>query len=136
VGEWVNPTVFLNPLQVVLQALATVTFVATIAEGFSGTIAWAVDGIAGGNSTVGTISGSGVYVAPAGAGLHVVTATATVGDFTPFANAAINVITSAQAAPVTVQTTAPTGTAAIGTLVFDSTTAVLYIYTSTGWVVA
>jgi hypothetical protein len=36
---------------------------------------WGVDGVAGGNSTVGTISGSGLYTPPATAGNHTVTAT-------------------------------------------------------------
>src|SRR5690349_1396574 len=36
---------------------------------------WGVDGLAGGNSTVGTISGSGLYTPPATAGNHTVTAT-------------------------------------------------------------
>ncbi len=36
---------------------------------------WTVDGVAGGNSTVGTISSSGLYTPPASAGTHTVTAT-------------------------------------------------------------
>jgi hypothetical protein len=39
------------------------------------TLTWAVDGVAGGNSTVGTISSGGLYTAPASAGTHSVTAT-------------------------------------------------------------
>jgi hypothetical protein len=35
---------------------------------------WSVDGIAGGNSTVGTVSASGLYTPPASAGTHTVTA--------------------------------------------------------------
>jgi len=36
---------------------------------------WSVDGVAGGNATVGTISASGLYTPPATAGTHAVTAT-------------------------------------------------------------
>jgi hypothetical protein len=38
---------------------------------------WAVDGIAGGNSTVGTISSAGLYTPPAVGGVHQITATST-----------------------------------------------------------
>jgi len=38
-------------------------------------VTWGVDGIAGGNATVGTISTSGLYTPPAAAGIHSVTAT-------------------------------------------------------------
>ena len=38
-------------------------------------VTWSVDGIAGGNSTVGTIDASGLYTAPATAGEHTITAT-------------------------------------------------------------
>jgi hypothetical protein len=39
------------------------------------TVNWSVDGVAGGNSSVGTISAAGLYVPPATAGVHSVTAT-------------------------------------------------------------
>ena len=39
------------------------------------TLNWSVDGVAGGNSTVGTISSSGLYTPPSSAGTHTVTAT-------------------------------------------------------------
>jgi hypothetical protein len=38
-------------------------------------VTWSVDGITGGNATVGTISASGLYTPPANAGTHTVTAT-------------------------------------------------------------
>ena len=40
-------------------------------------VTWAVDGVVGGNSSVGTISPSGLYSPPSTAGTHVVTATST-----------------------------------------------------------
>ena len=39
-----------------------------------GGVTWSVDNIAGGNSTVGTISSSGLYTPPASAGVHTITA--------------------------------------------------------------
>jgi hypothetical protein len=39
-----------------------------------GGVTWGVDGVAGGNATVGTISSSGLYTPPATAGTHTVTA--------------------------------------------------------------
>lgn len=126
-----DPAIFINPLQVALQALEAVTFVATISNG-TGTLAWSVDGIVGGNATIGTVDSSGNYVAGSQAGKHVVSATAAVGDFNPFANAAVNIITSAPA--VTVVTTAPTAASYIGAVVFNSATGVAYTYTSAGWI--
>ena len=38
-------------------------------------VAWSVDGVAGGNASVGTITTTGLYTAPARAGVHVVKAT-------------------------------------------------------------
>src|SRR5262249_21934713 len=41
----------------------------------SGSATWSVDGVAGGNSTVGTITTSGLYTPPSTVGSHTVTAT-------------------------------------------------------------
>ena len=128
------PNIAINPLQVVLQPLASQTFVATTSGGTPGTITWSVDGIAGGNATVGTIDSSGNYVAPAAAGKHSISAGALVGDTNVLAQAAVNVIASATS--ITVQTTVPSAVSYIGALVFDSTSGVLYVYTAGGWVTA
>ena len=56
---------------------ATLTFTRTqqfVAQGGSAT--WSVDGVAGGNSTSGTITAAGLYSPPSAAGTHVVTGTA------------------------------------------------------------
>ena len=58
----------------------------TTAPGGS-TVSWSVDTVAGGNSTVGTVSASGLYTAPATAGTHTLTAT----YLTYSANAAVAV---------------------------------------------
>jgi hypothetical protein len=51
---------------------------------------WSVDGIGGGSSTVGTVSGSGVYTAPPTAGTHTVTAATTDGALSVNATAYVS----------------------------------------------
>ena len=82
-------TIAINPTQVVMVGLASQTFVTTL-SGIAGSVVWDVDGIVGGNSTVGTIV-AGVYTAPGSTGKHVVTATVTSGPTTVFASASVNV---------------------------------------------
>jgi len=53
-------------------------------------LTWAVDSVTGGNSTVGTISTTGLYTLPASAGTHIVTA-ASVADSTKDASATFGV---------------------------------------------
>ncbi len=51
------------------------TFTATVTGTANTAVTWSVDGVAGGNTTVGTISTGGVYSPPSTAGTHTVTAT-------------------------------------------------------------
>jgi hypothetical protein len=71
-------TVFLFTLSypsLVIAPSAQETFTATI-QGLSNTsVTWSVDGIAGGNSTTGTITSNGLYSAPFALGAHSITAT-------------------------------------------------------------
>lgn len=62
----VNPTITLVPASVAVGAGQTAQFTPTTTLS-SSQLVWQVDGITGGNSTVGTISTSGLYTAPAGA---------------------------------------------------------------------
>ena len=71
----------------VITATQTTPFTATGPDSEGAT--WSVDGIAGGNSSVGTITTGGVYTPPSSAGKH--TVTATVGSAT--ANATVYVTT-------------------------------------------
>jgi hypothetical protein len=68
------PTISLNQTSVNLAAGASTQFTATVQNISSTTVAWSVDGVAGGNATVGLITSSGVYTAPSAAGSHTVTA--------------------------------------------------------------
>lgn len=60
VGYSVNVT----PASATLPGLTTQQFAATANDGSRPTLNWSVNGIAGGNSTLGTISATGLYTAP------------------------------------------------------------------------
>lgn len=76
-GTAASTTVSVSPLQSSLTPGQTLQFTASISGVVSSNVTWAIDGIAGGNSTVGTISSSGLYTAPSAAGTHTATATST-----------------------------------------------------------
>jgi hypothetical protein len=76
-GQLPSTTVAISPRQFELTPKQTEQFQATIGGVSSTSVTWSVDGIAGGNSTVGTISTSGVYTPPSVVGSHTVTATST-----------------------------------------------------------
>lgn len=57
-------TVAVSPSSASVQTGATRQFTATV-TGATDPVAWSVNGVAGGNATVGTISASGLYTAPA-----------------------------------------------------------------------
>jgi serine protease len=57
--------VTVSPAVTSLQAGASVAFSASVSNTQDTTVTWQVDGIAGGNTTVGTISAAGFYTAPA-----------------------------------------------------------------------
>jgi hypothetical protein len=69
---------------------ATQQFTATIANNANPNVTWSVDGIAGGNVTVGTISAAGLYTAPSAAGAHIIAATS-VAVLTASGSAAVTV---------------------------------------------
>jgi hypothetical protein len=82
--------VSLNQASVTLGVGTTTQFSATVQNTTNTSVTWSVDTVAGGNSTVGTISSSGLYTAPSQVGNHTVTATS-VADTTKSANAAVTV---------------------------------------------
>jgi hypothetical protein len=61
---------------------------------------WSVDGVAGGNASVGTISASGMYTAPNALGMHTIAAT-TAADSAASASSAVTVINISQTAVLT-----------------------------------
>jgi hypothetical protein len=76
-GAKPSSTVSISPVQASVTPGQTAQFQASISGVTSSKVTWAVDGIAGGNSTIGTISSAGLYTAPIAAGAHSVTATST-----------------------------------------------------------
>ena len=90
----VNPTgmvsVTITPKSANLSVGATQPFTASVSGSSNTAVTWSVDGINGGNSSSGTISTSGVYVAPSSSGEHTVAATS-VADPTKSAKAAVTV---------------------------------------------
>jgi hypothetical protein len=81
----------MSPVRASIVAVTQmVQFKATVTGDPSNSVTWSVDGAAGGNAAVGTISSGGLYTPPAGAGAHTVQATSTV-DTTKSAAATIAV---------------------------------------------
>jgi hypothetical protein len=66
---------------------ATVQFSVVVAGTTNQAVTWSVDGIAGGNAGVGTISPTGLYTAPGAAGAHSITATSSVNPTLPVTSA-------------------------------------------------
>jgi hypothetical protein len=86
-----TPTlVSVAPPSTTLPAGATQQFTATVTGNANPNVTWKVDGIVGGNLTVGTISSTGLYAAPNSAGTHTITATS-VGDPTASGSAAVSI---------------------------------------------
>ncbi|MGO8787919.1 MAG: hypothetical protein ACLQVL_11145, partial [Terriglobia bacterium] len=63
-GPAVSPSVTVSPLDPLATAGSTVQFTATVTGTTNTAVTWSVNGVAGGNSTVGSISSSGSYAAP------------------------------------------------------------------------
>ncbi len=80
----VSSTITITPSTATLLISTTQQFTATVQGITNPTITWSVDGVSGGSATVGTISSSGLYTAPAQVGNHIVTAS----DGTGSANSA------------------------------------------------
>jgi hypothetical protein len=57
-------TIAVSPTSASVKVRGTLQFTATVSNTSNTTVTWKVNGIAGGNATVGTISSSGLYVGP------------------------------------------------------------------------
>ena len=82
--------VAISPASASLPPGGSQQFQATVTGTTNSAVSWSVDGVAGGNATVGTISATGLYIAPAAAGSHTITA-ASVADASKSASAAVTV---------------------------------------------
>src|ERR1700680_4179480 len=72
-----TPTIAVNisPMRAAVVAVTqTAKFTATVTGDPTNSVTWSVDGVAGGNTAVGTIT-AGTYTPPASAGTHTVQAT-------------------------------------------------------------
>ena len=67
-------TVAVHPARAPLTLTQPQQFRATVVNTTNQSVTWAVDGVAGGNSTVGTITTGGLYHPPTSAGKHTITA--------------------------------------------------------------
>jgi hypothetical protein len=86
-----TPTlVTVSPLSVSIAQGAQQQFAATVTFNANPNVTWTVDGIAGGNVTVGTIDSTGLYTSPNATGTHTITATS-VGDPTASGDATVSV---------------------------------------------
>ena len=65
VNEIPLPVVTVSPVSASVQAGSPLQFQVTVASSTSTVITWAVNDIQGGNSTVGTVTSAGLYIAPA-----------------------------------------------------------------------
>jgi len=91
-------TVALSPGATTLAPGASLAFSATVANAASTAITWTVDDLAGGNATVGTLTGTGAsvtYTAPQAAGSHTVKATSQ-ADPTKSASSVVTIQAPAQ----------------------------------------
>jgi hypothetical protein len=73
-GTTASSTVTISPRVTAVTPTQTMQFTAG-GSGSSGGVTWSVDGVAGGNTSVGTISLNGLYTPPPTAGVHSITAT-------------------------------------------------------------
>jgi hypothetical protein len=68
-------SVSISPPSATVAAKATQQFTGTVSPTPNLGVAWSVDSVAGGNASVGTIDGNGLYTAPTTSGAHTITAT-------------------------------------------------------------
>lgn len=93
VGSSNGVAVTVSPTSTSVATGGTATFSATVTGSQNTSVNWLVDNVAGGNTSTGTISASGLYTAPSAAGTHTVTAQS-VADTSQIASAAVTVTAS------------------------------------------
>jgi hypothetical protein len=72
-----NIVITVSPRRAALTTGQTQQFSAALTNTTSTSVTWGVDGISGGDTTVGTISSGGAYTPPSAAGTHTISATST-----------------------------------------------------------
>ncbi|HZU43767.1 MAG TPA: hypothetical protein VE994_13905 [Terriglobales bacterium] len=92
--------VTISPTTASLACSSSQQFTATVTGGSNAAVTWTVDSILGGNSTVGTVSPTGLYKAPASSGTHRVAAVS-VTDASKSATSVVTVTCSSVSVSVT-----------------------------------
>lgn len=95
-----------SPATVNLTVAATQAFLATVTNAASSAITWSVDGVPGGNASLGPINSSGLYTAGTTVGAHTITATA-VADGTTNSTATATVFAAPTAPSLTPSSVSP-----------------------------
>jgi hypothetical protein len=88
------------PATASISTIQTQQFTATVVNSTNLAVTWKVDGVQGGNATVGTISAAGLYTPSAAAATHSITATS-VADPTKSGSASVTVTLAALGVTVT-----------------------------------
>jgi hypothetical protein len=101
-GTAAPPVVNVTPASLSIAQGSSQSLSAQVIGNANQSVTWSVDGIAGGNGTIGTIDANGTYTAPLAAGSHTITATS-VADLTRSGSVSITV-TGAQSVSFSVAT--------------------------------
>ena len=102
------------PATTSVQTGATQNFTATVTNTTNTAVTWQVNGVPGGNSTVGTISASGLYTAPATVPSPSTVAVTAVSVADPTRSGSAQVSITAPPLPVSVSVTPPTANVQTG----------------------
>jgi Right handed beta helix region/Protein of unknown function (DUF1565) len=107
-----NPSVSvsISPSSTALQTGASAQFTASVSGTSNTSVTWLVNGIQGGNSTVGTITSSGLYTAPAAvpSGSSVTVTATSVADTTKSASASVSILAPPTPVSVSISPTSAT----------------------------
>jgi len=107
--------VTITPTSASVVAKKTQQFSATVSETTNSAITWQVNGVSGGNSSVGTVSSSGLYTAPATTAKMSVTVSAVSNaDSTKSASAAVSITPAASSQPVSIAVAPTTASVVAG----------------------
>jgi hypothetical protein len=104
-GVGIEPNISISPTSAVVSAGNSQQFNAKVTSSLATSVNWMVNGMPGGNPTVGTISGNGLYTAPNNVSSNS-SATVTAADGTSQANASVTIVPAPTAVSVSIS---PTG---------------------------
>lgn len=103
-GAGITPTVSITPTSAVVKSGEAQQFTATVSPSTGASVTWEVNGITNGDSSVGTISNTGLYTAPGNISSDL-TVTITAADGTSHASASVTVEPAATPVSVSISPT-------------------------------